>query len=306
MLAENRLTRTYQLSRQLLEGARDAGGLRPGRPELSGRRVVHLHRVAAAGGADARRVPVRRQDRLLPAVLGRDGAADAHGRHPGARRHGLLDRRDGHQDRRVRRARLRRPLVGRGLLPELGLDHVRPDPRRVAGPQPARRRRVERQPHRRRRCPGSATRSPSAAPASPSRPLRSRGGTGRSASWRSWPWSGCWSLAWRRWRRGAPPALTELERALRRTRRVPAPGTTLHALELRFSSTPAAAGYVRALRESRYGDHPTPPDPRPAPRPAVRARTRQPACSVICVPGGRCPLDSVALRAYNRADGRCL
>ena len=63
----------------------------------------------------------------------------------------------------------------------------------------------------------------------------------------------------RRWRRGAPPALTELERALRRTRRDPAPGTTLHALELRFSGTPAAAGYVRALRESRYRDAPAHP-----------------------------------------------
>ena len=63
-------------------------------------------------------------------------------------------------------------------------------------------------------------------------------------------------LGLRRWRRGAPPALSELERALRRTRREPAPGTTLHALELRFANTPAAAGYVRALRESRYRDEP--------------------------------------------------
>jgi MYXO-CTERM domain-containing protein len=64
----------------------------------------------------------------------------------------------------------------------------------------------------------------------------------------------------RRRRRGARPPLSELERALHRTRRDPAPGTTLRALELRFSATPAAAGYVRALREARYGDrdaHPT-------------------------------------------------
>ena len=64
----------------------------------------------------------------------------------------------------------------------------------------------------------------------------------------------------RRWRAGAPPALSELERALHRTRRDPAPGTTLHALELRFASTPAAVGYVRALREARYRGrdaHPT-------------------------------------------------
>jgi MYXO-CTERM domain-containing protein len=66
-------------------------------------------------------------------------------------------------------------------------------------------------------------------------------------------------LALRRRRRGAPPALSELERALKRTRREPAPGTTLHALELRFAGTPAAAGYVRALRESRYRDEPSHP-----------------------------------------------
>ena len=63
----------------------------------------------------------------------------------------------------------------------------------------------------------------------------------------------------RRWRRGAPPALSELERALRRTRREPTPGTTLHVLEQRFAATPAAAGYVRALRESRYRDTPAHP-----------------------------------------------
>ena len=64
----------------------------------------------------------------------------------------------------------------------------------------------------------------------------------------------------RRWRAGAPPALSELERALARSGRAPTPGTTLHSLELRFAATPAAAGYVRALREQRYGDrdaHPT-------------------------------------------------
>jgi transglutaminase-like putative cysteine protease len=66
-------------------------------------------------------------------------------------------------------------------------------------------------------------------------------------------------FAVRRWQRGAPPALSELERALRRTRREPAPGTTLHALESRFARTPAAAGYVRALRESRYRDTPAHP-----------------------------------------------
>ena len=88
------------------------------------------------------------------------------------------------------------------------------------------------------------------------RRVGARGGDSpRSSSARS-RCSACSRSAVRRWRRGAPPALSELERALRRTRREPAPGTTLHALELRFAQTPAAAGYVRALRESRYRDEP--------------------------------------------------
>jgi transglutaminase-like putative cysteine protease len=56
--------------------------------------------------------------------------------------------------------------------------------------------------------------------------------------------------------RRPPPALRsvfELERALRRARRPATPATTLSALEARFRSSPAASGYVRALRESRYG-----------------------------------------------------
>jgi protein-glutamine gamma-glutamyltransferase len=64
-------------------------------------------------------------------------------------------------------------------------------------------------------------------------------------------------LAWgvRRFRRRGRPAppLDELERALRRARREPRPGTTLRALEASFAHTPAAAGYVRALRDARYG-----------------------------------------------------
>jgi transglutaminase-like putative cysteine protease len=58
--------------------------------------------------------------------------------------------------------------------------------------------------------------------------------------------------ALRRLRRGPLPPLSELERALRRARREPAPGTTLYALERRFAATPAAAGYLRALIDSRY------------------------------------------------------
>ena len=65
----------------------------------------------------------------------------------------------------------------------------------------------------------------------------------------------------RRWRRGAPPALSELERALKRTRREPAPGTTLHALEPRFAGTrpppPATYGAAREPLPRRARAGPT-------------------------------------------------
>jgi protein-glutamine gamma-glutamyltransferase len=72
------------------------------------------------------------------------------------------------------------------------------------------------------------------------------------------------ALQWRAHRRraGTPPAtfaLGELERALRRTRRHPGAGTTLRALEERFARSPAAAGYVRAVRDLRYGGRPAAP-----------------------------------------------
>ena len=57
--------------------------------------------------------------RLLPAVLGRDGAAAAHGRRARARGLGLQPGPARPRARRVRRARPRRALVGRGLLPAL-------------------------------------------------------------------------------------------------------------------------------------------------------------------------------------------
>ena len=71
-------------------------------------------------------------------------------------------------------------------------------------------------------------------------------------------------VLWRgRRRRSHTPAsavaVAELERALHRTRRHPGPGTTLRALEERFARSPAAAGYVRAVRELRYGGRPGAP-----------------------------------------------
>jgi len=63
--------------------------------------------------------------------------------------------------------------------------------------------------------------------------------------------------------------LDELERALVRTRRAPGPAATLRTLESAFGRTPAAASYVRALREQRYGARPAAPTS--AGRRAVRA-----------------------------------
>jgi protein-glutamine gamma-glutamyltransferase len=63
--------------------------------------------------------------------------------------------------------------------------------------------------------------------------------------------------------------LAELERALVRTRRAPGPAATLRTVESALGRTPAAAGYVRALREQRYGTRPV--SPSPAGRRAVRA-----------------------------------
>jgi protein-glutamine gamma-glutamyltransferase len=72
------------------------------------------------------------------------------------------------------------------------------------------------------------------------------------------------ALRRRRRRAATPPAaraLEELERALRRARRHPGPGTTLSALESLFARSPTAAGYVRSVRELRYGGRPGAPTP---------------------------------------------
>ena len=53
--------------------------------------------------------------------------------------------------------------------------------------------------------------------------------------------------------RGDGDLLSELERALARTRRPLAGGVTLSELEHRLAATPEAAAYVRTLRQARYG-----------------------------------------------------
>ena len=69
----------------------DAVRVRP-RDRALPRARIQLQREPAAQPRPARRLPAARQARLLPAVLGRDGAALAHGRRAGARRKRLLAR----------------------------------------------------------------------------------------------------------------------------------------------------------------------------------------------------------------------
>jgi transglutaminase-like putative cysteine protease len=70
---------------------------------------------------------------------------------------------------------------------------------------------------------------------------------------------------WRLWRRGrlplpaAAPELAELQRALHRSGRLPGPQVTLARLEGLLAGSDAGAGYVRALRELRYGGRGTGP-----------------------------------------------
>jgi protein-glutamine gamma-glutamyltransferase len=58
-----------------------------------------------------------------------------------------------------------------------------------------------------------------------------------------------------------PPELAELDRALRRTGWRPDARVTLRRLEGSFAGQPDAAGYMRALREGRYGYGTRPPTP---------------------------------------------
>jgi len=81
-------------------------------------------------------------------------------------------------------------------------------------------------------------------------------------------------VAWPAGRRRPEPTderlVAELERALARCGRPVADGVTLAALEHRFRSSPAAAGYVRTIRLARFGGEGELPSP--AQRRALRAQ----------------------------------
>ena len=257
---------------------------------------------------DARRLPVRRQAGLLPAVLGRDGAAAADGRHPRARGHRLLDRRDRHQDRRVHRARLRRALLGRGLLPRTGAGSRstrRPPPRPPAASPPTP-----------RSVPGSSTRRGAVSfggdplaergagvpVAAESRPVVARS---RRSSPARWPLLGLGFL-------GRPPlAPRRAARALASSSArcgaraaSPRPARPCTRSSCASPSTPAAAGYVRALRESRYRD--APGHPTRAQRRGLRSELGRGGGILGRLRAWWALPPQVTSRAYNWWDGRCL
>ena len=156
--------RMYALAQALKAQTEHAVRLRAGRaPARPERRDVQ--RDAAAGARAAHGLHVRQPARLLPAVLGRDGAAAADGRRARARGVRLQPRPLRPQARRVRRPRRRRPLVGRGVLPRHRLG--RPSTRRRP-PRP-----------RARRSPTSA-RAPTPAPRSGRTSASARRATARS------------------------------------------------------------------------------------------------------------------------------
>ena len=220
--SDSDLRRTWALSQRLKRGARQ-----PVRVRQVGRGLprprLHLHRVAAGRRAHARGLPVRRQVGLLPAVLGRDGAAAADGRHPRARGDRLHARaRSTARPRSTSCATsTRTPGSRRGSPTSAGSRSTR---RPSAAPPRSQSRRAR---HRRR----SATRPTSAAAArstrapAPPRPRARRWELDRR------PAASLGAAAARRRRArlpraaaAAPAPLPELERALRRTRRAPGPG----------------------------------------------------------------------------------
>ncbi len=223
----------------------------------------------------AARLPVPLAGRLLPAVLRRDGDAAADGRRAGARRGRLHPGQPRRQAPPVDGERHRRPRLGRGVVPDLRLGALRPDP--VDRTRPARLRPLRRAP------PGAINNAPfdvghSAQPItreraattttsphrhSPPAPAAARIGGGSGGGGWGWIAGGIAARAAAR-RRPVdphPPRLRstgcgELERALARTGRPLPGGATLASLEhalprlarRRRLRARAAPGALRAAR----------------------------------------------------------
>ena len=237
--------------------------------ELPAQLEVRVQREAAGPALSTRVVRYQRPHRLLPAVLGRDGADAADGRHPRARGQRLRAGLTGFGGPwRVPRSGPGRPLVGGGLLQRAS----------AGSPSiPRRRRRRPRRSSTTRACGAQVGgRTPrglgqSQAPEAPGV------ATGFTPATTSHSGSGLWVAGvvlaglgllvlvglWLRTlllhrRAGgdaAEMALEELRTAVIRIGMAVAPGTTLAALErrLRTAAGPDAMRYVSRLREYRYG-----------------------------------------------------
>ena len=302
---------TYRLARRLTAGAPTDVRRRRGRVQDHLRSGLHLQRAPADAGVPARGVPVRGQDRLLPAVLRCDGADAADGRHPRPRGLRLLAGLVQPRHRRVPGARPGRPLLGRGVL------H-----RASAGSRstPRRRRRRPIVPARARERPlgGDRPRRARANSGGGAAPrLRRRADSAAPERWRAAAGAAGRALAdrgpGRRWRRRggyrgrapAPPARR------RRGRRPPRrgcasssarcrgwagrcpPGTTLLELErsacARGGARRPPATWRGCARGASRPRAPRPPAARRAPRAAARAHGRPGACSAACAGSWRCP-----------------
>ncbi len=238
----------------------------------------------------ARRLPDRDEERLLPALLGRDGAAAPDGRRAGAGRHGLRPRRALRPQGRLDRPRHGRALLGGGVVRRVRLGHVRPDAARDPGPLPDRgadRRARGARARAAMRAGAGAGRTGDVRPDFP----RSQSGPGGASTgagaedggistwWLAPPLllaaaGGAWWLARRRWRSRPVGGrlerlVAELEAALRRLGRPATEGMTLQQVEAGLRRTPQAAAYVRALRAGRYS--PAATLPTPAQRRALRS-----------------------------------
>ena len=277
---------------------RDAGGLRAGRAVVPAARL-HLQRDPAALGVQPRRLPVRRQERLLPAVLGRDGAAAADGRRARARRRPASPPARSTPRRASTWSATSTPTRG-SRSGTRGIGWVTFDPTPAAAPPRSQPNEAgasggpvgEHRPAEPRR------RRPAVRPR-PARRWRTRGGhavgldrgsagvararAGRSP--RSCCCAGAAAARPRRRRRSCSPSSSARCAA---PAAIPARARRCSSLEQRFARSPAAAGYVRAVQ-------------RPALRRPAAAR-RRPRSAAACAPS--CPAAPASAGGCGRG-GRC-
>ena len=281
-MADSPYAQLYALTQQIRSEHEDALRLRAGRPRPRAA-GTHLRREPAGAPATRSRVPFDTKTgycqqfsgaMALMLRMGGVPARVASGFTPGQ----LQQRAQG-----LRRARHRRALVGRGLLPALRLGHLRPDARRVAGrarssTTPAR------APTAGRRCrPTSAGAWGSRATAR-SRPATPAPASRRPAAGGGWKLPVGAALVGPRGAASAPsrcgagarrsrrsrPELAELQRALHRSGRDPSPDVTLRAPGERARRLATRRARLRARACATAATRARRPPPTAAQRRALR------------------------------------